>query len=449
MFTGSVPKPVVEQILAASTVRNWSDAFVCCSGSFRVDGAIARHYDGAVRVHSNDVSLLSVGIGKLLVGEAVDIRFIGRLEFLEPLLEGAPFERRVAGVAYALELAKYAGKSDHAKAHFAHFVGRAEEMLDRAQKKIGDICAATPVSSFFAGDFLKHADRAAEIPGAGVVAFPPTYKGGYERIYKFINENTAWEAPAYGVWNPADIGDWMTSLEERGIPYCIFSDQAFPDRRRIAEYYSNTNKPVMVYASEGGASLRRAEHGVDQFAYTPIDAARIHKGSRVQIIRASGRQMNFVKDVYLAKTIHHTTGQFNFLVLIDGMLAGGFILSKSKFGSMTDLYMLSDFSLTRERRVSKLIPMLALSREVIAAIERVMMVRLGMIFTTAFTDAPVSMKYRGIYELHKRGEGFLQYKAAVTGLSAQDTFREWFRKHGSKAGALPNMGNCPKMRHRR
>ncbi len=34
------------------------------------------------------------------------------------------------------------------------------------------------------------------------------------------------------------------------------------------------------------------------------------------------------------------------------------------------------------------------------------------VYTTAFTDKPVSMKYRGVFELAKRGKGFLNYAAA-------------------------------------
>ena len=42
--------------------------------------------------------------------------------------------------------------------------------------------------------------------------------------------------------------------------------------------------------------------------------------------------------------------------------------------------------------------------------EKVMLFgNLAYIGTTAFTDKPVSMKYRGLFEVHNRGEGYINY----------------------------------------
>ena len=54
--------------------------------------------------------------------------------------------------------------------------------------------------------------------------------------------------------------------------------------------------------------------------------------------------MNFLKGIYLAKAIAHTSGIANFLVLIDGRLAGGFIYARHRSGGDA-IYLLSDFAL--------------------------------------------------------------------------------------------------------
>jgi len=54
------------------------------------------------------------------------------------------------------------------------------------------------------------------------------------------------------------------------------------------------------------------------------------------------------------------------------------------------------------------------------------------VFTTAFTDAPVSMKYRGIYELRGRKEGHLQYYSAIRQQTPREIYTEWFKKEYSK-----------------
>ena len=76
-----------------------------CSGSFRFDRAVkARHWK--VKVHSNDVSLLSCALGSLATGSAFEIRFKERLGFLEDLVDPEDFRARTAAVMVALAMAK-------------------------------------------------------------------------------------------------------------------------------------------------------------------------------------------------------------------------------------------------------------------------------------------------------------------------------------------------------
>jgi hypothetical protein len=51
------------------------------------------------------------------------------------------------------------------------------------------------------------------------------------------------------------------------------------------------------------------------------------------------------------------------------------------------------------------------------------------VLTTAFTHKPVSMKYRGIYKIIKRGEGFLQYMTPVGQITAEEAVKTWIRKY--------------------
>jgi hypothetical protein len=94
-----------------------------------------------------------------------------------------------------------------------------------------------------------------------------------------------------------------------------------------------------------------------------VDPAALTARSAVEIVAASSGQMNFLKDIYLAKAIAHTSGIANFLVLIDGGLAGGFIYARHRSGGDA-IYLLSDFALAPKSWLSKLIAMLATSHTV-------------------------------------------------------------------------------------
>jgi len=82
----------------------------------------------------------------------------------------------------------------------------------------------------------------------------------------------------------------------------------------------------------------------------------------------------------------------------------------------------------REGRISKLVAMMATCRAAISVAERKMVERYGSVSTTAFTNKPVSMKYRGIFELYSRKEGRLQYTSKVREMTPQEIYQDWFKR---------------------
>ncbi|MBI4291308.1 MAG: hypothetical protein HY661_07515 [Betaproteobacteria bacterium] len=440
MFIGAVPKEVVGQVLATVPFDAWGNVYVGCSGSFRFDRAVKMRHPEC-RVYSNDVSLLTCSIGALAMGREFPVKFKGALAFVEPAIDGLDFRGRVAAVMVAAAMGNFTGKNEYAQVHFRHYREHFRTFVDQALPKLDALVAEIKIEEFYAGDFLEQADRA-ENSGGGMACFAPTYKGGYERIYKLVNENVEWPAPKYGIWNPDSLPALIVSLEERHIPYCVISDQLLADRTPTTEW-RGSNKPVYTYSSNQAASLRRRLPNEVPFKYTPVEPAAITAESKVSMCVVDSKRMTYLKNVYLTKGIEHTTGQINCLVLIDGALAGGFIFAQTRFGDKTrELYMLSDFAIARERRLSKLIPMIATCREVIQPINRRLLIKVEYIVTTAFTTKPVSMKYRGIFELDKRTADHLQYQSAVRNQSIQDVFHEWLRKYAGQGGKPDRQGQA-------
>ena len=430
MFIGAVPTEVVAQTLATVPFAEWGDVFVGCSGSFRFDRSVKMR-NPTCRVYSNDVSLLTCSIGAAAMGREFEIVFKDELEFVEPLMEGRDFKTRVAAVMVACAMGKFTGKNDYARAHFKHYRENFGTFVEAALPKLEALVAEIKIEEFYAGDFTEQANRAAEV-GGGMACFAPTYKGGYERIYRLVNNNVIWPSPSYGIWNPDALPTFIASLEDRRIPYCVISDQLL-DRAPTTEW-RGSNKPVYTYASSTGASFRRRRQNEVQFKYTAVEPDSITDASKAEVVVVDNKRMTYLKNVYLSKGIEHTTGQINCLVLIDGALAGGFIYSQTRFGDKTrELYMLSDFSISRERKISKLIPMIATCREVIEPINRMLLIKVESVTTTAFTNKPISMKYRGIFDLVKRTPDHLQYESRIRNQTIEDVFHEWFRKFAGSA----------------
>ncbi|WP_436835789.1 GNAT-like putative antirestriction protein, partial [Chryseobacterium gambrini] len=45
-------------------------------------------------------------------------------------------------------------------------------------------------------------------------------------------------------------------------------------------------------------------------------------------------------------------------------------------------------------------------------------------------DKPVSMKYRGIFKLDAKKDGFLNYSSDVRSGSPDEIYQEWLKKYG-------------------
>ncbi len=425
MFVGAVPRQAVEQITRTVPFAEWREVFVGCSGSFRFDRAV-KDVHPSVAVHSNDVSLLTCSLGALATGAGFPIKFKGRLAFIEEALAGQPFAARVGAVEVALEMAKYKGSNPFAQAHFGHYQERFADFLASVMTRLETFLKGLQIASFHPGDFREQGRRAAEV-GGGVAAFPPTYKNGYERLYRFVDDNTDWNRPGYDIWDPAKIEDWLDELDGMGVRYCVLTDHRLDHHEPTTVYRGQSNKPVYTFADKAKSSVRRSTHSSQGFRYASLDPAALTPRSVVEIVGATSAQMNYLKDIYLAKGIAHVSGLANFLVLIDGKLAGGFIYSRDKWGGDL-LYLLSDFALSPKSRVSKLIAMLATSSTVTGRLEIKLVQRIDAIVTTAFTSKPVSMKYRGIFELVGRSPGKLNYASKIRHRTPAAIYAEWFQR---------------------
>lgn len=226
----------------------------------------------------------------------------------------------------------------------------------------------------------------------------------------------------------------MAQCETAHIPYLIFSDRLL-EIKQPSFLFESSGHPVYAYG-KAPASLRRDSIKVQPFRYKPIDPAQLHQNSAVHIVEVSSPCINFLRSIYLAKGIDFKNGMANFLVLIDGMVAGGIIYSQSRYGDRNrEVYLLSDFSLSRERRLAKLIAMIATSRGIVQMLNKRWLVRFDTVFTSVFTSKPVSMKYRGIFKLHNRNEkaGCLNYKSDVRQNTPQEIYRIWWDKYGRKS----------------
>lgn len=459
MFFGTVPNQCIEQILRVIPFDRWSDAYVCCSGTFKIEQALHGRFQN-LRIHGNDVSLWSCAIGQYLIDQPVELTFHDRLQFIEDrFTPETPFVERVGAVLVAQEMSRYARNNSYCLKHWHFYVESFDQHLQKACEKLQNLHSKAGLHDYFPGDWRDHIRHAAE-NGGGVAAFPPFFRGDYESQYKFIEANIKWKPAPYDLYNPKDLGGILDWVDELGIQYCILSDQVFENRKPMLEFVAGRKVPHYCYSSTSRSSVRHIFSKPEPFLYKPIVPAKLTRDSKVTVVPAEAKHLNFIKDIYLAKGIIHSSGLVNYFVFVDDMLAGGVIYALSKYGA-TDpetgkvyhasesVYLLSDVSLTTENKLSKLIAMLATSATLTTPVSTRLLSRIQYIVTTARSKNPVSMKYRGIYTLLSRRESddpidngklILQYGAAIRPEDPNAIYREWFDRHSGLAAKAGDGG---------
>ena len=434
-FIGGLPRPL--QAMALEAVRSWpvEDIYVGCSGNFGLERALAA---AGKTFHSNDVSMYTCAIGSCLTGQPFTLSVADdTYAWLGPFLgtsSGAATLDTVATLLLCTSLLRGYGKTAdywvrHVEGYRRHFAELHAATKTKAEKALDGL----GVEYFYPGDVLEHI--AAAPPEAAVLTFPPTYKGGYERAYKSMEKVLSWpERPSYRMFDEQSARELRDMLTSR--PYwLLFNDQLVDELEgyRVGVAFPSLRKrPVYCYGSLGRPRLSRARELTQDPKLKRLPReVEITSASKLRLLKLKAPAFRWLRDELLAKGIIPATPQFLFAVMLDGYLLGLLGLGHNTMPQvMSSLYMMCDVAVptSRYRRLSKLVLAASLSRELLLLLsDGGMVARAKTMGTTAFTDKPVSMKYRGIYKLQARKEGRLHYVGDLGRWTLQEGLEWWLK----------------------
>ncbi|MCB1423181.1 MAG: hypothetical protein KDJ69_12095 [Nitratireductor sp.] len=448
IFNGSIPPICMMQIIKAVDFSSWKSCYVGCSGTFTFERAIGKRYP-KLPMHGNDVSLLSGVLSGIAMGKPERFEFRERLAHWEPMLDGASEMERAGALILALYLGRvYGGKSEHAKRHWLYYENRFPDYVKKGTEQIRALVHELNLASYFPGDFRAHLRKGIQ-EGGGVIVSAPFISGWYEKWFKFINENIAWNEPSYDLWNPDRFPELMQEIEESGAPYVMVYKNKIEDGK-LACYHRVGMKPKFFVYSNSQRTGSVVDHNSSgtgtPFRFKPVDIEDIDADTKVEIVRCKAGYADYIKGLYLQENIPWTSGPLNFLIYLDDMLAGilTFSMPKHNIGSHKTteyVYLLSDTCTTRFGRVSKLIAMLACQSDVLREASHRLLHRrpIKAVVTTVRSNHPVSMKYRGIYKILKKQEAdanersgarfIINYEGHPREQSPQEVYAEWFKRY--------------------
>lgn len=263
---------------------------------------------------------------------------------------------------------------------------------------------------------------------------------GYENMWKPLEAHFDWPAPSYEVLDEDGIRDTLDLITRREHWF-------FGSNHRWPEWESNLRglvqagmrrRPMFVYGSDAGTRVVRPRQSIE-----PVTQRRLghgdELGDRMVLAPLTAGQFAALRSQYLDPKIAPAMPLFAVAVLVDGAVIGCFGYMASEW-RRDQAYLLSDFAVgpTDYPRLSKLVAMAAVSSEAQLLCERALSRRIRSLSTTAFSDRPVSMKYRGVLDCTKRTETpdgehryQLQYEGAFGRWTLAEALAEWKRKHGS------------------
>lgn len=281
-----------------------------------------------------------------------------------------------------------------------------------------------------------------------VLIYPPTYKGGYERLEKLLRTVIEWTQPSYKLMSDKDMSlyrqvasyDSYLVVLEKNLPEVfeiLGKPSAIVPRGRASTDYIITKIDAI---KNNSIVLRKKIKSAEVGPFWPTD-----KKITGQEILSCGKigfdQSIRMNELFLSKRISYFTGgaYLSIVFMLDGQIFGKADFTRSTHtwklpNDQLMIYLMSDLAIPSiETRLSKLVLMSLKSVFVKNMIDTHFLDSFGWAGTTVFSQGPASMKYRGLFNLHKRKQnvdGFsLNYYTVLGCFELNEVVELWIKKY--------------------
>jgi hypothetical protein len=430
-FIGAINDKLRKFFYTHARVLEGRTCYIGCSGNFTIEQIVTRACPSAA-LHSNDVSLYSSAIGHMLTNAPFPITVTNpELAWANAYLSDPA--SAVATILLLLEMLKYEPrKNPYAERMWQGYLVNFDTLHEKTLARVQTASASIHIASYTTTDVHDYYPR----PDGVAIGFLPTYAGGYEKLFARLEESFSWPKPAYQMLTEERREATITRMTQGD--YILYDDRPRPDLPSIARVDLFGRHTVYIYSNlsvRPGVFRKKINEKVTPYSLLMPDE-EIPPSATITAIEVDLATINHYRNMYLSKKIQPGSGGPCYLVFAGDKLFGLFIFQaySQKGGAKDEIYMLSDFVVpsTRLKRLAKLLLMVTRCADMKTILSEKIVRDYKAILTTAFTDQPVSMKYRGVYELAKRGQGFLNYKAEFNETTFKEVTALWMKKYGKR-----------------
>lgn len=436
MFQGVVGAELREWFRVNEAAYAGKEVWVGCSGNFTIETVLSTAERPPAKIISSDVSLYSTALGSYYTDQ-------GRLAV--GLKEGWGWLERYIGTdediaAAVIVIQEMGGYSSRRTAYhrrmWQHFVDNFAKYHRGVLGRIRKRKKMLNVSEYRAED-VKAIVR--QVPKEAVfMSFMPFYTGGYARMFKIFDEVFEWNQPPYEVLDverkSALVGEMVDSLQ-----YIHIEDGERTELPLVASVCGGRNVPVYLYSNIPECQpeyYRRLPTKWKRPPYEILGPDNVieNKNPEVKIVELGVEEFAFIRDQQLNKNIIPAEPSWRYGVFLEDVLVG--VLGWIRGHDGESYYLLADIPVRHNifKRLSKLMCAIARTKHMGDILRQ----KTGMLWdtfkTTAFTQRPVSMKYRGVFELQcrNRKEGKLTYGSQFS-WSLSKAVKKW-KKWEKQAG---------------
>jgi 16S rRNA G966 N2-methylase RsmD len=356
-------------------------------------------------------------------------------------------KERAAYVVFLSDVAKYAlkmEKVEYARRMIAIWQGRQNEIvsgiaqkIEAVAKGIGDDWEFWPVDAV---ELMKRVR-----PGDLVFYDPPYWVGGYEKMFAFIDSNLRWDRPACTVFDDAQKEKSVADLIARGATVIWRTEDEIDaaGMLKVFEYHHRVDGAIYLYTNDrtfkpaAGSAALLSERDPRLPIITTTD--ELKRSDTVRMVEIDRQRFNHYRQLWTHKARMKSAEDVSYGIFIGDLMVGIAGVASGMMLSSNLAVIISDACPpSRYRRLSKLVLHVLLTDEMLRKVNRKTLWEHNGYTTKVYTDDPVSMKYRGLFDLAKRKKGaHLKYELTystrkMVAPKIQEAYIRWWDRYGDQ-----------------
>ena len=448
MFRGVIKNNTRKILMDYIDIAGNPKIAVGCCGAFTIENILVNNFK-PTHIISSDVSKFTTSVGYFLTGRDYEAKVVNKdFEFLNEVMEKG-LDYKTATILYLQDVSDFYRSDNYynirrRKSYSAEYWGIIEKKVQRLNEVKAVFDRSGVDFTYKAQDVV---DFVKEVPNDYLfVSFPPFYVGGYEKQYEFLEE-TLYAPDLECKYKLFDDSSWVGMVEtllDRGVSFIIGTNRPdlFEGNDRIEmvsyDYFSKSEIVHFLtdkdFAKKIAGIKRKKTLLYDVDLITKEDIDNMNEDTVIEVKEIPLDLFNSIRMTRISGKIKNLAEPLTkFGCFANGKLFGVFGVDVINMRYYSDTYyLLSDVPVINYKRISKLIPALATSSEILEYLKRKYLVGYNTIMTTCFTDNESSMKYRNFWrkdsvKVDKHKGKFINYVADMGKYNISGIYQKWLR----------------------